>query len=64
MVSKAMNKLTDRQIEQQIEAAKKNKAEIDRTEPKAKQVSYDRDNHRLTIQLMNGCIFSCPIDII
>ncbi|MEM8829233.1 MAG: DUF2442 domain-containing protein [Cyanobacteria bacterium P01_G01_bin.19] len=64
MVGKTTEKLTELEIEQQIEAAKQNKLEIDRTEPKAKRVSFDRKNKKLIICLENGCIFSCPINII
>ncbi|VEP18154.1 conserved hypothetical protein [Hyella patelloides LEGE 07179] len=59
-----MAELTQQQIEQQINTAIKNQEQINKTEPRAEKVLFDRDTKTLAIYFINGSIFSCPIDLI
>ena len=55
-----MAQLTDQQIEAQIDAAIARKAEIDATEPRAKEVLFD--DGRITLHFDNGATFSFLTD--
>lgn len=51
-----MKQLTDRQIEEQINAAITNQPEIDAVEPRASKVIFDDGN--ITLHFTNGATFS------
>jgi hypothetical protein len=53
--------LTQREINNQIEAAIARQIEVEKTQLKACSVFYDRKKRKLFIQFDNGCEFSCPI---
>ena len=59
-----MAELTQQQIEQQINSAIENQKEIDKTEPRAEKVLFDRNGKTLVIYFINGSVFSCPINLI
>ena len=53
-----MAKLTQQQIDAQIEAAIAQAEKIDAVEPRAEKVYFDEEDKRITIHFTNGTIFS------
>jgi Protein of unknown function (DUF2442) len=52
--------LTQQEIDYQIDAAIARSAE-DLSEPKANEVTYDKQSRRIIIHFNNDCTFECPI---
>lgn len=56
--------MSDEEFERQYAEAKKRGEERMKTEPRAKSARYDPDAKRLVIELLNGCVFICPTDLL
>ncbi len=54
---------TEEEFERQYAEAKRRGEERLRTEPRAKSAHYDPATKRLVIELLNGCVFICPTDL-
>ena len=59
-----MAKLTEEQINAQIDKAIANQSKINLIEPRANQVSFNQQENRITINFDNGTIFSFLTDSI
>ncbi len=57
-------RLTQQEIDNQIEAAIALSAEREKTEPKACDVWYDKESKNIVIQFDNGCKFECPVSLL
>ncbi len=55
---------TEEELERMHAEAVKRGEERLRTEPRAKSAYYDPATRRLVIELLNGCAFICPIDLL
>lgn len=55
-----MAKLT----EAELDAAEARGREMLESEPRAKAAHYDRDTHRITIDMTNGCTYAFPVALV
>jgi hypothetical protein len=57
-------KLTQQEIDNQIEAAIVRQTNKDTTEPQACNVLYESTSRKIVIEFDNGCKFECPISLL
>jgi hypothetical protein len=54
---------TDEELDRMFKAARKRSQERLKTEPRAKHATYEARSRRLVIELLNGCVFIVPVDL-
>jgi len=57
-------RMSDEEFERQYAEARKRGEERLRTEPRARSAYYDPATKRLIVELLNGCVFICPTDLL
>jgi hypothetical protein len=55
--------ISDEEFERQYAEAVKRGKERLKTEPRAKSATYDPKTRRVIIELLNGCVFIVPVDL-
>ncbi len=55
--------ISEEEFERQYAEAVKRGKERMKTEPRAKSAAYDPKTRRVIIELMNGCVFIVPVDL-
>ncbi len=55
--------ISDEEFERQYAEAVKRGKERLKTEPRAKSAAYDPQTRRVIIELLNGCVFIVPVDL-
>jgi hypothetical protein len=55
--------ISDEEFERQYAEAVKRGKERLKTEPRAKSATYDPKTRRIIIELLNGCVFIVPVDL-
>ncbi len=54
---------TEAELDKMFKEADKRGKERLKTEPRAKSATYDPKTRRVVIELMNGCVFIVPVDL-
>jgi len=53
----------EEELQREIAEATKRGKERMKTEPRARRATYDAASRRLVIELLNGCVFIVPVDL-